>query len=71
MTSDILSPVQLMRRCLKTPFLVLELSFGANKHFAVIEAILYQCITVSKMKRYWKKDKKMSRDMFMIYIHFV
>ena len=42
MTSDILSPVQLMRRCLKTPFLVLELSFGANKYFAVIEAILYQ-----------------------------
>ena len=42
MTSDILSPVQLMRRCLETPFLVLELSFGANKDFAVIEAILHQ-----------------------------
>ena len=38
-TSDILSPVQLMRRCLKTPLLVLEWSFGANRDFAVIEAV--------------------------------
>lgn len=38
-TSDILSPVQLIRRCLKTPLLVLEWSFGANRDFAVIEAI--------------------------------
>lgn len=28
-----------MRRCLKTPLLVLELSFGANRDFAVIEAV--------------------------------